>query len=214
VQSLKLHKLRSLLTVVGVVFGVASVIIMLAVGEGAREEAIRAINELGATNIIIHSVKPVNIGGEAESAGAIRYGLTLSDLRRISAGVPTVLAAAPMREHRRRIWHQDRRADGRVVGVTPDYQDLNDIQLARGRFVEDLDGDKTRRVAVLGAEMAESLFPLANPLGKKIRIGEHQYFDVVGVAKVKTWSSIARVRNRLRRSRSARLRSRSGRWIK
>ena len=94
VQSLKLHKLRSLLTVLGVLFGVASVIVMLAVGEGAREEAIRAINDLGATNIIIHSVKPANIGGQAESAGAIRYGLTLSDLRRISTGVPTVLAAA------------------------------------------------------------------------------------------------------------------------
>lgn len=189
VQSLKLHKLRSLLTVLGVIFGVASVIVMLAVGEGAREEAIRAINDLGATNIIIHSVKPANIGGQAESAGAIRYGLTLSDLQRISTGVPTVLTAVPMREHRRRVWHQDRRAEGRVVGVTPEYQILNDIQLADGRFVEDLDGVKTRRVAILSAAIAEALFPLASPVGKTIRIGEDQYFDVVGVARARAVSA-------------------------
>jgi putative ABC transport system permease protein len=115
--------------------------------------------------------------------------LTLKDLQRISSGIPTVLAAAPMREHRRRIWHQDRRVDGRVVGVTPPYQDLNDIHLVQGRFVEGLDCAKARRVAILSAATAETLFPLADPVGKSIRIGEDQYFYVVGVAKARSVSS-------------------------
>lgn len=94
-----------------------------------------------------------------------------------------------MREHRHRIWHENRRADGRVVGVTPDYQELNDIELAQGRFVEDVDVAKARRVAVLSAALAERLFPLTNPLEKTSRVGENQYFHVVGVTKARAVSA-------------------------
>jgi putative ABC transport system permease protein len=162
---------------------------MLAIGEGARAEAIRAINELGATNIILRSVKPVNLASEADSGGAIRYGLTLKDLDRISASVPTVLMMAPMREHRRRISYRAWRVEGRVVGITPDYQDLNDIRLQQGRFIEHLDVKSGQRVAVLGAAMAEALFPLVNPMGKSIRVGEDQYFQVIGVARPRAASA-------------------------
>ena len=181
VQSLKLHKLRSSLTILGVVLGVASVIIMLAVGEGAREEAVAAINELGATNIILRSVKPSNLPG-GESGGAVRYGLTNRDLVRLSSSVPTLAAIAPTREHRRAMWCADRHLEGRVVGVTPEYQDLNRIRLAGGRFISQLDFQQASKVAVLGARTAEILFPLDNPLGKTMRIGEDQYYVVVGVA--------------------------------
>ncbi len=183
VKSLTLHKLRSFLTVLGVVFGIASVIVMLAVGEGARQEAVQVINELGATNIILRSVKPAGIGADGKNAGAIRYGLTSKDLRRIQRSLPTIRSVAPMREHRRRMAWRNRRTEGRVVGITPEYQALNDIGLTQGRFIEPLDCRRSSTVAVLGAEVAQKLFPLESPLGRSIRIDEYQYYRVIGVAK-------------------------------
>jgi putative ABC transport system permease protein len=183
VQSLRLHKLRSLLTILGVVFGVASVIVMLAVGEGARTEAIQVIRELGATNIILRSARPVDIMSDTGTTGAIQYGLTKKTLEGIQAAIPSIVAVAPMRDHRREIRFVDRSIEGRVVGVTPTYQDLNDIELEQGRFIEPLDVARATSIAVLGAETAATLFPLTDPLGKSIRIGEDQYYQVVGVAK-------------------------------
>jgi putative ABC transport system permease protein len=183
VQSLKLHKLRSLLTVLGVVFGVASVIVMLAVGDGARQEAVQAINQLGATNIILRSVKPADANSGGDATGAIRYGLTLDDLRRVEGVIPDVRAIAPVRDHRREIRRLDHGVAGRVVGVTPEYQRLNEIRMRSGRFITSLDCDRTAAVTVLGAGAAEALFPLEDPLGKFVRIGEDQYYRVIGVVR-------------------------------
>ncbi len=181
VQSLRLHKLRSLLTILGVVFGVASVIVMLAVGEGAKSEAIAAINQLGATNIIIRSVKPGDLFFRGEGGGAIRYGLNTRDLQRIRATLADLTAIAPTRDHRAAIRYLDRHLQGRVVGVTPEYKGLHDIKLQEGRFIEELDCVRATPVGVLAAQTAETLFPLTNPLGKTVRIGEDQYYRVVGV---------------------------------
>jgi putative ABC transport system permease protein len=179
-QTLRMHKLRSLLTILGVVFGVASVVVMLAVGEGARSEAIEAINQLGATNIIVRSVKPSD---QFVEAGAIRYGLSLSDMKRIKDTVPTIAVITPTRDHRRDLRHLDRHLEGRVVGVTPDYQTLHDLRLAAGRFIDEIDVARATLVTVLAAQTAETLFPLTDPLGEFIRIGEDQYYEVVGVAQ-------------------------------
>lgn len=185
-QTLTLHKLRSLLTVLGVVFGVASVIVMLAVGEGARAEAVAAISELGATNVIVRSVKPSDLhGGDSGSAGAIRYGLTMRDLDRITATLPESATVSPTRDHRRQIQFRNGELKGRVVGVFPVYQDLHDLQLAGGRFIAPLDCDRGTPVAVLGAGAAARLFPLDNPLGHSIRIGNDRYYQVVGILRAR-----------------------------
>ena len=181
VQSLKLHKLRSFLTILGVVFGVASVVVMLAVGEGARSEAIEAIRELGATNIIVRSVKPPDLMAGGDSVGAIRYGLTNDDLSRMRNTLSSYATFAPIRHHRRQFWHHDRHVDGRIVGVTPSYAGLNDLSIEQGRFIEAVDCSRTAATAVLGAEVAASLFPLSDPIGQSIRVGEDHYYEVVGV---------------------------------
>jgi putative ABC transport system permease protein len=181
VQSLTLHKLRSFLTILGVVFGVASVIIMLAVGEGAKFEAIEAIRELGATNIIVRSVKPPSLTSGGDSGGAIRYGLSHNDLARMRNTLSGYAKLAPIRHHRRQFWHNDQQIDGRIVGVTPAYADLKNLSVERGRFIAAVDCSRTAAVAVLGAEVAESLFPLSNPIGNSIRVGEDQYYEVVGI---------------------------------
>ena len=189
VKSLRLHKLRSLLTVLGVVFGVGSVIIMLAIGEGIRHEAVQKIKELGASNVIIRSVKPEDGASDGDASGAIRYGLTSRDLSRIIASVPTLLSVTAIRDHRRSFTYNDHRMQGRVVGVTPGYEEVAGLRLSAGRFLSDLDVERVSPVAVLGAHVGRVLFPFEDPLDKTIRIGEDQYYRVIGVIQPRATST-------------------------
>src|SRR4051812_25081826 len=126
-KSLFLHKLRSGLTVLGIVFGVAAVISMLAIAEGTSRDAQEQIKALGATNIIIRSVKPSE---ETQAQGGrpariLNYGLKYEDFDRLLATVPTIKRALPIREIRKQIRHLNHYLDGRVVGTTHDYDDFN-----------------------------------------------------------------------------------------
>jgi putative ABC transport system permease protein len=182
-KSLALHKLRSSLTVLGVVFGVGSVIVMLAIGEGARSEAIEKIKELGATNIIVRSVKPPVSADQGSGRKVLRYGLTDDDLERIMTTVPSVVSATPTREHRGEVRHLDRRVEARIVGVTPQFMDLHHLSLRHGRFLTDLDLATQAPVAVLAAQTADLLFPYQHPIGRTVRVGEDKYVRVVGVTE-------------------------------
>jgi putative ABC transport system permease protein len=183
-KSLLLHKLRSGLTVLGIVFGVAAVISMLAVGEGASRKAQRQFAELGATNIIIRSVKPSD---ETMSTGGgrrmvLNYGLKYEDYDRLLATVPTLKKALPIREIRKQIRYLSRFLDGRVVGTTQDYADFNRLEIDKGRFLSASDNVRYENYAVLASETAKTLFPYENPLGKSVKLGS-DYYTVVGVTK-------------------------------
>src|SRR5690349_12410816 len=123
-KSLLLHKLRSGLTVLGIVFGVAAVISMLAVGEGSSREAQARFKELGATNLIYRSEKPSDEAQASSSGGGRRsilnYGLKYDDYDRIMATVPTIKRALPIREIRKQIRRLNHVLEGRVVGTTHD----------------------------------------------------------------------------------------------
>ena len=93
--SLALHRLRSVLTMLGIVLGVASVIVMLAIGEAARFEAVQQIQQLGATNIIVRSAKPPDDGKETPNQFLLTYGIKYTDLERVSETLPTVRAVTP-----------------------------------------------------------------------------------------------------------------------
>jgi putative ABC transport system permease protein len=181
IQTVGLHRLRSLLTVLGVVFGVASVIIMLAVGEGARVKAIAAINELGASNIILTSVQSSSKTRDGAGGGAIRYGLTDRDLRGIRAMLPSGAKVTISREHQRPARRLGKMVQARVMGVTPSFAELKDLTVDEGRFISDIDNDRGLAVAVLSFGVASELFPLSDPVGKTIRIGMDQYYHVIGV---------------------------------
>ncbi|MBX6316099.1 MAG: ABC transporter permease [Isosphaeraceae bacterium] len=181
-KSLLLHKLRSGLTVLGIVFGVAAVIAMLAVGEGSAREAQERFRLLGATNIIYRSVKPSD-EAQASSSGRrqiLNYGLKYEDFDRLIATIPTIRRALPIREIRKQIRHRNRSLDGRVVGTTHDYMDFNHLELARGRFLSEADNAKYQNYAVLAAETAETLFPYEDPIGDTVKIGS-DYYTVIGV---------------------------------
>jgi putative ABC transport system permease protein len=185
-KSLLLHKLRSGLTVLGIVFGVASVIAMLAIGEGSSRDAQKRFEMLGVTNIIYRSVKPSD---EAQAAGGrpsriLNYGLKYDDFERVIATVPTIKKALPIREIKKEVRRLNHAVDGRVVGTTADYQDFNRLEMARGRFLSETDNRDYQNYVVLAAGTAESLFPFEDPVGKSIKIAS-DYYTVIGVTQVR-----------------------------
>jgi putative ABC transport system permease protein len=187
--SLIAHWLRSLLTILSIVLGVASVIVMLAVGEAARLHAVQQIEELGATNIIVRSVKPTDEGKQNANADDFSYGVTNDDLLRIQSTIPTIRSATPLREFRKDVRYLDRKLEARVVSVLPEYEAMNGIKLAKGRFITPLDNERYENFCVLGAETADTLFPVEDPIGRTVRIDDTQYFRVVGVAEKKASSA-------------------------
>jgi len=182
IKDVAVHKLRSSLATVGIVLGVASVIVMLAIGEAARYEAVRQIKELGATNIIVRSVKPAKETQEdSNNEMILTYGLTDMDLERIETTIPTIVSATPMREFKKEVRYLDRKLEARVVGVLPAFLEMNGLRVARGRFLNNVDNDRFENFCVLGAETAQILFPLEDPIGRSVRLGESHYYQVVGV---------------------------------
>lgn len=180
-KSLALHPLRSVLTILGIFIGVASVIWLLAIGEGISREAQRQIEDLGADTIIVRSVKPP-AEVISDRRGPTPYGLKRAEYEWIVETVPTIKSALPIREIRRQFRYKDRLVDGRLVGCTPAYSDANKLVVARGRFLEEADVKRRLDVCVLAARVAERLFPLEDPIGKRIYIAEHtDFYEVVGV---------------------------------
>src|SRR6266700_7040862 len=156
VKSLWLHKLRSMLTVLGIVFGVCSVIAMLAIGEGASFEAQEQIKNLGSQNIILRSIKPPEeqkISDKGSQNFVLQYGVTYADVKRIRATIPGVTVVLPARNIRDYVWNISRRVDCEVVGTVPWYPAMRNHHVASGRFFNDVDMDGHASVCVLGAEM-------------------------------------------------------------
>lgn len=194
-KSLLLHKLRSGLTMLGIVFGVFSVIAMLAIGEGASKQAQEQVLSLGATNIIVRSVKPpddpsANQGGGRSGMVPLRYGLTRSDFKILSETIPNLTGKGlvPVRELVLEVRRNDRVLSARVVGCTADYLDMNHLDLATERFISDRDCNDMANVAVLAHETAQSLFPIDNPIGESVQIGNRAY-RVIGVTMPRTASA-------------------------
>jgi putative ABC transport system permease protein len=189
-KSLLLHKLRSGLTMLGIVFGVFSVIAMLAIGEGASNQAQQQVLALGATNIIVRSKKPPDEVSSNQTGGSMvsRYGLTRQDHKILSQTIPNVTGVVPIRETVLEIRHLDRAMNSRVVGCTPEYMEMNHLTVARGRFLSDEDVNRMSNTAVIASEVASRLFPIDDPLGKALQISSRAYV-VVGVMKERTGSA-------------------------
>jgi len=206
IKSLWQHRLRSLLTALGIVFGVCSVIAMLAIGEGASYEAQEQIKNLGSQNIILRSVKPPEERKVSQQSGQylLVYGLTYADLRAIQQTIPGVVVVVPGRIIREYVWNISRRVDSEIVGTVPWYPQMRNHRVAQGRFFSDAEVERKSNVCVLGAETAQELFPLDVPLGRTVRVG-NSYYHVIGVMEHR---SKAAEENELAESTSAAVGSR------
>jgi putative ABC transport system permease protein len=180
-KSLILHPMRSLLTVLGIFIGVASVIWLLAIGEGISIVAQKQIEGLGAENIIVRSIKPP-AEVAANATGPLPYGLKRDELDLLRLTIPTAERLLPIREIRRTVSFDGRDVDGRLVGCTPDYADVTKLEIARGRFLSEADVDERANVCVLAERMAETLFPYEDAIGRSVFLSENKdFFRVVGV---------------------------------
>ena len=137
IKSLWMHKLRSFLTALGIVFGVASVISMLAIGEGASFEAQQQIKDLGSQNIILESVKPSNTttAGEQERSLILEYGLTYKDISQIQATVPGVEVTIPSRQVKDFLWNKSSSVDGIALGTVPWFPMMKNRDILRDDFL-------------------------------------------------------------------------------
>ncbi|HVF16474.1 MAG TPA: ABC transporter permease [Steroidobacteraceae bacterium] len=178
-EELTRRKLRTGLTLLGLVFGVGAIVAMQAVGEGSRREALRLVEGLGLNNLIVQSVEQ-----DAESLREVRQrslGLTLSDARAAVSVVPNArdfAAEKAVRTHS--IFSDFGTSDAGASGVSPAYFELSSLRVVRGRALNDVDESAAASVAVLGHQAAATLFPNADPLQHEIKVN-HVWLKVVGV---------------------------------
>jgi len=183
IENLLLHKLRSFLTMLGVVFGVGSVVAMLSVGEGASAEAMSQIRKLGSTNIIVSSIKPA----EDEATSTMRtmmsvFGLTYDDQRRLAASFEHVRQAAPVKLIRKDCRLGERSLELRVVGTTPEWFELVPREVLAGRILLPSDEQKRAPVAILTEFGARKLLATQGSVGQTFRVGGNE-FEIIGIVK-------------------------------
>lgn len=184
IKSLLLHPMRTVLTVLGIFIGVAGVISLLAIGEGISQEAQRQIEGLGADNIMIRSVKPLNPPEASASAFILPYGLLREDYALLVETIPTIKSALPIREMRRMVRYADNMIETRVVGCTPEYAEVTRLFIERGHFITDAEVKMAQNHCVLASQVVERLFPYEDPLGRRVYFQEQKdYYTIVGICR-------------------------------
>jgi putative ABC transport system permease protein len=185
INNLRLHKLRSLLTSLGIIFGVAAVICMLSISEAASADEMRLIQLLGTRNIIVNSKKPPQ--GAQSSQGHVRmteYGIVDADVDMIRATIPHVSHVVPLKTVSYRARHAELKENFDVVGTTPDFFEVVNIGIARGRALTTADAESNASVCVIGERVRKELFPFKDPLRQTLLAEQHPSaipFTVVGV---------------------------------
>ena len=180
------HRLRTALTMLGIVFGVAAVIAMLSIGEGAKQEALDQIKQMGISNIIIQHWQPDDEGddGEQESGQNRSEGLTRADARTIAEICPLAESVSPQREMKVKAQVGSTSFQTMVVGTTPNYLDVLNSQMDQGVFLSEQDMVEARRVCVLGSDAKRQLFFFEEAVGKQIKLRD-QWYTVVGILEDK-----------------------------
>ena len=191
IKSLWMHKLRSTLTALGIIFGVSSVIAMLAIGEGASRDAQEKIAQLGSHNIIIKTVDPP----EDQSAGGQQqtlkeYGLTYADAERFRNGIPDVQVIVPNRRLSQQAQYRTRRIAIEVIGTVPWYPEISNVRVEYGRFLSSTDMHYKRGICVVDERLVKELFGFDDPLSQDVKIAS-DYYRVVGVITERTTSQAA-----------------------
>lgn len=187
------NKLRSLLTALGIIFGVAAVIAMLAVGNGAQREILEQIRLVGVNNIVI---KPVveqkeekvdeNVGKKEKKKWS--PGLTVRDVRSIEATIPGIARVSPEIILETNVIRSGLRRSAKLVGVEPTYFEIYDFQLLEGHMFNSQQEKIGAPVCIVGNSIKAKFFPTENPIGKNIKVGT-QWLTIIGVLKERIVSS-------------------------
>jgi len=183
IENLLLHKLRTFLTMLGVVFGVGSVVAMLSVGEGASQEALEQIRKIGSNNILVSSIKSTEDASSTTVHSHLSiYGLTYNDQVRIEETFNGIKQTVPVKVVRKESRLGERSLDLRVVGTLPAWFQLLQRDVIAGRVLTDADVRTLAGVVVLTEFGARKLLAAENTIGQTLRIGGN-YFEIIGIVK-------------------------------
>lgn len=181
------NKLRAALTTLGIIFGVAAVIAMLAIGNGAQQEILTQIKLVGVNNIVVTPILTSsndnedgeNAGNTKKVASQFSSGLTLADARSI-AQIPTVTQVSPEIVIETNVIYEGAALKTKLVGIEPAYFDLIAFEIERGRMFSDRNIELGDRVCIIGQEIASRFFAGKNPIGQSIKCENH-WLEVIGV---------------------------------
>jgi putative ABC transport system permease protein len=190
VRFLLTRRLRSALSTLGVLFGVAAMVAMLSIGEGAKQESIEQIQQLGIHNIIIKQAPTFNDQEKKEAGNAIPQHippLNNEDAQRLQKGIPGLMHMAPIKAVPAKLLETSMQAVSEVLAVTRSFETLKNLELLEGRFICDQDVYQRRLVSVLGYDMAEQLGK-TGPIGRTLRVNNAEYL-IVGILKPTYWSA-------------------------
>jgi len=176
VEALWRYKLRTFLSVLGVILGVAAVIAMMSVVDGARGEALKQVEALGLDNVVARNRGITS----QESMNLVPVGLRAGDAERLLNLVPQAKAVSPLVERYLPLSHSGRGVMTRVLGVDSNYQSILRLRIERGRFLAPPDDRNMAHVCAVGASLARILFGYQDPLSQSVRIGA-DYYTVVGI---------------------------------
>jgi len=180
-KSLWLHRLRSTLTALGIIFGVSSVIAMLAIGEGASKDAMAQIARLGSLNIIVKTTQPAeDQHATGQQSSMQEYGLTYDDADRFRNSIPGIQVIVPVRRVAHQAWYRNRKIPVEVIGTVPWHLETSPIRLVIGRFLSTYDIDYKQDICVIDEGVMNELFAFDDPLGQFVKIGS-DYYSVVGI---------------------------------
>jgi putative ABC transport system permease protein len=177
---LSTHKLRSFLTILGVVIGVGSVIVLMSIGQGSTKQILSNIENMGA-NLITIRPGAFTFGG---IRGGMSQTLTMEDSSAISEQVANIVAVAPYYSSNLQLVAGSKNTNAQVTGSTPDYLSINNLQVASGTFFTENDYQSGNKVVVLGSDVAQTLFGTSDPIGQQMRMGTI-IVRVVGVLQSK-----------------------------
>jgi putative ABC transport system permease protein len=179
-ENLMMHKLRSLLTMLGMIFGVAAVIAMLSIGAGARQQVMALIEQMGVRNVIVEA-REANAWEDLQKVRKVSLGLTLRDYRVIGSNVTgLVQSTARKRFTPGRMIPKPQHDMPVVYGISPNYQQIGNLKIVAGRFFDDAENNRAAPVAVLGQGAKASLFGQTEAVGQYVKINE-AWFHVIGV---------------------------------
>jgi putative ABC transport system permease protein len=180
---LSTHKLRSFLTMLGIIIGVASVITLMSIGKGSTARILSNIESMGANMITIRGGASFGPGG-VRGAGGSTQTLTMEDAEAIAEQVPYISAVAPSSSSNLQLVVGSKNTNAQVIGTIPEYMSVTNLELASGAFFSEQEYERGAKVAVLGSSVAETLFGSANPIGQQMRMGTI-IMHVVGVLESK-----------------------------
>ena len=177
------HKLRSFLTILGVVIGVAAVIVLMSIGQGTTASIMSSLEGLGSNLLFVSPGATTSSGGVRMAFGSATT-LTLEDAEAIAEEVPNLAAVAPSTQSFLQLVYQGQNTRAQVIGVTPDYQVAYNLKVGNGSFISQEDYDGYQRVIVLGPTVASDLFGDSDPWGEQVRIG-NTVATVIGILESK-----------------------------